>query len=309
MIRYLKHSEIDPEKWNQTVRNSLFSTVFAEYEMLDLLTGDGTWDALVLRHYEAVMPLPFRKKGVLKYVYTPFFMPQMGIFSDYELTGSEIDRFMNEVANRYVLSDVLLNKMETAQNIYDDYYVSYFLDLQSPYNELFSNFHENTKRNIKAGEKGLCQVTVGEEQIGDIIDLFRHNRGHEEAVHYQEQDYEILEIVANILSNRGLLEIYGIRTPEGKLAAGALFVKDGIRRWFWFSGRDNEQSRYKPMFLLLNNYIRDHAGTGIHLDFNGSKNPNVARLYKGFGGIIYCIPFVRRYKNTFWRFVLKLIGK
>lgn len=309
MIRYLKHSEIDPEKWNQAVRNSLFSTVLAEYEMLDLLTGRDTWDALVFRHYEAVMPLPYRKKGVLKYVYTPFFMPQMGIFSDYELTGKEIDHFLKEISKRFVLADLLLNEREEAQKIYKDYFVSYILDLQKPYNEILSRFHENTKRNIKAGEKSQCIVTVGEEHIRDIIDLFRHNRGHSEAVHYQEEDYQILEEVANILLDRELLEVYGVRTPEEKLAAGALFVKDGNRRWFWFSGRDNELSNHKPMFLLLDQYIRDHAETNLTLDFNGSKNPNVARLYKGFGGIIYVIPFVRLYKNLLWKTALKTISK
>lgn len=309
MVRYLKHYEIDPEKWNQAVHNSLFSTVFAEYEMLDLLTGPDTWDALVLRQYEAVMPLPYRKKGVLKYVYTPFFIPQMGIFSGNELTGREIDHFLKEISKRFVLADLLLNEREDVQKIYKDYFVSYILDLQKPYNEIFNQFNENTKRNIKAGEKSQCIVTAGEEHVRDIIGLFRRNRGHSEAVHYQDEDYQILTDVANILSDRKLLDIYGVRTPEGKLAAGALFVKDGSRRWFWFSGRDNELSNCKPMFLLLDRYIRNHAETNLTLDFNGSKNPNVARLYRGLGGIIYVIPFVRLYKNLFWRAALKLIGK
>ena len=94
MIRFLKHSEIDPEKWNQAVHNSLFSSIFVEFEMLDLLTTPDTWDALVQDDYEAVMPLPYRKKGVLKYVYTPFFMPQMGIFSEREITLDETEAFL-----------------------------------------------------------------------------------------------------------------------------------------------------------------------------------------------------------------------
>ncbi len=309
MIRYLKHSEIDPEKWNQAVHNSLFSTVFAEYDMLDLLTGSDTWDALVQDEYEAVMPLPYRKKGVLKYVYTPFFIPQMGIFSPYELTSNEIDLFLQEITKHCILADVLLNEMEEMQKRYKVYYPSYILDLQHTYNELHSQFHENTKRNLKAGEKMQCRIAVGEEQVSDIIDLFRNNRGQMEVVHYCDRDYQTLDIVSNHLSTRKLLETYKVYTPEGKLAAGALFVKDGKRRWFWFSGRDNRSSACKPMFLLLDAYIRDHAGSDLCLDFNGSTNPNVARLYVGFGGIIYTIPFVRRYKNLFWRSALKLLGK
>ena len=41
------------------------------------------------------------------------------------------------------------------------------------------------------------------------------------------------------------------------------------------------------MFFLLDEYIKQHAGEQISLDFNGSMNENVARLYKGFGGLPY----------------------
>lgn len=302
MIRYLKHSEINPEKWNQIVRNSLFSTVFAEYELLDLLTNSGTWDALVSDDYEAVMPLPTRKKGVLKYVYTPFFIPQMGIFAKESLTPDAVDLFLEEVARHYVLADILLNEKNPCTT--PTAFVSHSLSLQHPYNELYSNYHENTKRNIKTGNKSQCHVTAGEESVSDIISLFQRNRGQGDEVHFREDDYERLQRIANYLLEHNLLDIYGVRTADGQLAAGALFVKDGNRRWFWFSGRDNRLSECKPMFLLLDAYIRDHAESALQLDFNGSSNENVARLYRGFGGTPYSIPFVRKFKNKIWETIL-----
>ena len=304
MIRFLKHSEINPEKWNQTVYNSLVSSVFVRYEMLELLTAPDTWHALVQEDYEAVMPLPTRKKGVLKYVYTPFFMPQMGIFSEREITLDETEAFLCEISKHYVLADVLLNEKNETQESHKNNFVSHFISLQPSYNELHSQFHENTKRNIKVGKKMACRVTVGEESISGIIGLFRNNRGQAEAVHYHDRDYQVLEIVANHLLEKDLLDVYGVRTNDNRLAAGALFVKDGNRRWFWFSGRDNQLSDCKPMFLLLDAYISDHAGSNLILDFNGSKNENVARLYQGFGGKRYTIPFVRGFKNPLWKLVL-----
>ena len=304
MIRFLQHSEIDPEKWNQAVRNSLSPNVLAEYELLDLLTGDDTWHALVDDDYQAVMPLPTRKKGVLKYVYTPFFLPQMGIFYRQELHPEETDAFLQEISKHYVLADVLLNETQASQKPYNSYFTSYKLDLQPTYNELFSQFHENTRRNIKKGEKMSCKVNVGEESVADIIALFETNKGSEEAVHFRENDYARLHRVSDYLLKHNLLEIYGVRTADGQLAAGALFVKDGKRRWFWFSGRDNRLSESKPMFLLLDAYIRDHAESDLYLDFNGSSNPNVARLYQGFGSSKLFIPFVRQFKNRLWELVL-----
>ena len=304
MIRYLKHSEIDPEKWNQTIHNSLFSSVFVKFEMLELLTAPDTWHALVQDDYEAVLPLPTRKKGVLKYVYTPFFMPQMGIFSARVITSDETEAFLRAISKHYVLADVLLNEKNETQESHTNNFVSHFISLQPSYNEIYKQFHENTKRNIKTAEKHQCRITVGEESVIDIITLFRANRGQGNNVHFQEADYARLSKVADYLLKNNLLEIYGVRTNDDKLAAGALFVKDGNRRWFWFSGRDNQLSTCKPMFLLLDAYIRDHAETDLLLDFNGSKNENVARLYQGFGGKRYTIPFVRRFKNPLWKMML-----
>jgi len=308
MIRYLKHSEINPEKWNQTVRNSLFSTIFAEYEMLDLLTGSDIWDALVQDDYEAVMPLPYRKKGVLKYVYTPFFIPQMGIFSEQELSPAEVEGFLSEVSNHFVLADIILNeKLDVDKR--DMTFVSHSMSLQLPYNELYGRYSQNTKRNIKTAEKAECMITRQQESVSDIIQLFVRNKGGQSEVHFTDRDYQRLLQISNYLNERDLLEIYGVRTADNQLAAGALFVKDGKRRWFWFSGRENQLSHCMPMFNLLNEYIRDHAETDLMLDFNGSTNENVARLYHSFGGERYEIPFVRCYKNPFWRFALKRLGK
>ena len=307
MIRYLTHSEIDSEKWNQTVRNSLSSNVLAEYELLDLLTGNDTWHALVNDDYQAVMPLPTRQKGVLKYVYTPFFLPQMGIFYRQDIRMSVYVSFLEEISKHYVLADVLMNE-QNAQDIdeleFPPHFVSYTLPLQQSYNELYSQFHENTRRNIKAAQKHQCRITVQEEKVADIIALFRTNKGSEEAVNFRDDDYERLQRVSDYLLEHNLLEVYGVRTNDNKLAAGALFVKDGKRRWFWFSGRDNQLSECKPMFLLLDAYIRDHADSDLCLDFNGSSNPNVARLYQGFGSSKLLIPFIRQFKNKFWEILL-----
>ncbi|MBR4911934.1 MAG: GNAT family N-acetyltransferase [Bacteroidales bacterium] len=303
MIRFLKHSEIDPEKWNRAVHNSLYSTIFAEFEMLNKLTAPDSWNALVSQDYEAVMPLPTRKKGVLKYVYSPFFLPQMGIFSEHEITPQKTADFLHEISRHYVLADVLMNE-KTESGHWKHEFVSHSLSLHIAYNELYSQFHENTKRNIKAAQKLQSRVTVQEEKIADIIALFRTNKGSEEAVHFRENDYARLQQVADYLLEHNLLEVYGVRTSDDKLAAGALFMKDGKRRWFWFSGRNNQLSESKPMFLLLDTYIRNHAESDLYLDFNGSSNPNVARLYQGFDGKRYTIPFVRQFKNRFWKMVL-----
>ena len=153
MIRFLQHSEIDPEKWNQAVRNSLSPNVLSEYELLDL--------------------------------YTPFFLPQMGIFYRQDIRPSVYEGFLEEISKHYVLADLLMNgqnALDCEELQFPPHFVSYTLSMHFPYNELYSQFHENTRRNIKAAQKQQSRVTVQEEKIADIIALFRTNKGSEEAV-------------------------------------------------------------------------------------------------------------------------------
>lgn len=303
MIRFLKHSEINPEKWDQTIRNSLAPTILVEYAMLDLLTGDNTWNALVKDDYEAVMPLPTRKKGVLKYVYTPFFLRQMGIFSAKQITPDEVEDFLKEVSRHYVLADVLMNVNSMPKRDSVAFY-SYALSLQPSYNELQTAYSKNARKNLKAAQNKQCRVTVQEETITDVINLFRLNRGKEQNVHYHPQDYEMLQRLSEKLLNDGLLDIYGVRTSENELAAGALFPHDFNCRSLLFSGRDNRLSSCKPMYLLMDAYIRDHAGSSCVVECY-TNNPNMADFYQGFGGRQYSYAFVRRFKNRFWKMALQ----
>lgn len=303
MIRFLTHSEINPEKWDQTVRNSLSPTIFVEYEMLDLLTGDDSWHALVEDDYEAVMPLPTRKKGVLKYVYTPFFLRQMGIYAARTLTPEDIEAFLEEVSRRYVLADVLMNVNSTPKTDAEAFY-SYALSLSPSYNELQAAYSKNARKNMKAAQNKQCRVTVQEETITEVIDLFRLNRGKDRNVQYRPQDYERLQRISEKLLNDGLLDIYGVRTQDNELASGALFPHDFNCRSLLFSGRDNRLSSCKPMYLLMDAYIRDHAESNCVLECY-TNNPNMADFYQGFGGRRYAYAFVRRFKNRFWQMALR----
>ena len=76
--QYLQRNQIDPLKWNECVCNEMNGCVYALVEYLDH-TADN-WDALVYGNYEAVMPLPWKKKFGIRYVYAPFFIQRLGIF-------------------------------------------------------------------------------------------------------------------------------------------------------------------------------------------------------------------------------------
>jgi len=77
-IYYLRNSEIDKDSWNNCIEQAANGLIYGYSSYLDHMADN--WDALVLNNYEAVMPLPWRRKAGISYVFQPFLSAQLGIF-------------------------------------------------------------------------------------------------------------------------------------------------------------------------------------------------------------------------------------
>ena len=79
MIRIIKRRDLDLQKYDSCIDESLQSRIFAFSWYLDIAVEQ--WEVAVLNDYEAVMPLPVRQKFGISYVYPPFWILELGIFS------------------------------------------------------------------------------------------------------------------------------------------------------------------------------------------------------------------------------------
>lgn len=115
-----------------------------------------------------------------------------------------------------------------------------------------------------------------------IIDLFRNNRGRGidklKNVHYSS----FAKLVKHAEGMKAA-ETIGIFTPDNRLCCGAVFVSSHNRLIFIFSGMNEAGKEMGAMFFLFNEFIREHAGKPLLLDFEGSNDRNLARFYKSFG--------------------------
>lgn len=304
MIRFLKHSEIDKDSWNKTAHTALNPTIFVDFDFLSI--GNPNWCALVEDDYQSIMPLPVRSKLSIKYVFTPFFYNRMGIFSKKEISPELVKEFTDAIPRKYRQIDLFLNENNPCELIDDKVIemVSHRMGLKQSYETIIRQYSQNTSRNIKSAQKQDLQY-IENASIKETIRLFQHNRGKRKAVHYKKRDYYTLMRMAHHAHNQGLLDNVGVLS-EGKLIAGALFLKDNGKIWFWFSGRDNTQADKKAMFFLIDEYIRRHAEQQYILDFNGSMNENVARLYKNFGGIPYTFNMLHYTRDFYLGGLIKL---
>ena len=93
-IQYLPHHEIDKKRWDNVISSASNGLIYAYSVYLDHMSDH--WDALVLNDFEAVMPLTWKKKFGIYYLYQPPFAACLGVFGQ-RLTAEMIDHFVQSI--------------------------------------------------------------------------------------------------------------------------------------------------------------------------------------------------------------------
>lgn len=114
-IKQLSYQDIDFQKYNNCIENSVQRNFYAKKETLDFLSKN--WELLVYGDYEAVMPIPFVKKAFLKIVIMPLFCQQLGIFGN---SSKEINnRFLDYLKKNYNILHYAFNFNNEFENELD----------------------------------------------------------------------------------------------------------------------------------------------------------------------------------------------
>jgi hypothetical protein len=246
---------------------------------LDSMADD--WAGLVLNDYEAIMPLPLRKKYGISYVYQPAFMAQLGVFGG---QGNEkiYDAFLNSIprAIRYV--DLPLHhRMKFGEGKYAINERSNFvLNLNKPYDEIFTLYRENIRRNIKKCKSYGCRMEK-DIDVTAIIDIARE----QETGNTSGKDFENFKALYSILKEKHRAGNYGIYSDAGQLLSSAVFFFSHNRAYYILVGNHPNGRTLGASHALIDGFIRDHAGRELILDFEGSDFHNLAFFYSSFGAV------------------------
>lgn len=282
MIRYLKHHEIDFLKWDACIDHSINGIVYAYAWYLDMVCP--SWDALVEDDYASVMPLPTRVKWGVRYIYQPYFVQQLGVFSKNSLSSDVISRFLAAIPSAFWYADISLNTYNVTKPLpgFRLYKLkTYELDLIQDYQAICQGFSTNTMRNLKKSKKNGVFVAPG-GQPEEIIRYFRQNKGREVGS-FSDQDYLVLKHLVYAGIHKGMVKTYSAYSSENNFCAGAIFYRSHQKVVFLFSATTEMARSNGAMFLIIDQFIREHAGQELVLDFEGSSDPNLARFYSGFG--------------------------
>ena len=105
-IRFIDRGKLDVSRYNSCIDSASNGLIYAYTFYLDFTAH--TWGALVLNDYQAVMPLPYRKKLGICYLYQPLLTAQLGVFGK-EITEQMVHAFLSSVPSYFKLWEFPLN--------------------------------------------------------------------------------------------------------------------------------------------------------------------------------------------------------
>lgn len=284
-IEYLPSDKIDKVKWDHCISNASNGLIYGYSFYLDAMAEN--WDALVLNDYEAVMPLTWKKKFGIYYLYQPFLTAQLGVFGE-NITEELCADFIQAIPSKFRYIDISLNSghIVSVPSGYSLLRINHILDLNKPYEELYKGYRENIQRNIKKAEQAGCKTEKGFD-IEKIITLaLRQMKSHSKEsagnVNRFRKLYRFLEPQRKAIA-------FGISLKD-ELLASAVFFFSHNRAYYILVGNHPDGKTLGASHALIDAFIKDHAGKKLLFDFEGSDIPSLAFFYRSFGAVEIAYP-------------------
>ncbi|MES2690891.1 MAG: hypothetical protein V4658_10845 [Bacteroidota bacterium] len=286
MIAFLTHHEIDKNKWDSCIKAANNSFIYGYSWYLDEIAPN--WNALVLNDYEAVMPVPTVKK-IFTIAYQPFFAQQLGIFSNHLSEFNTAD-FINKIPGNYKYINICINENNDSGSgefkaIERNNYILY---LHQSYDEIYKNFTDHCRRNIKRAEKE--KLTLREYDPDEVVDFYITHKGpNTEGV--KEKDYMVLKRTLHAAKKNKMLKAYKVVDGSDNVVAAAVFYIQPSRVIYQLGTASEKGREARAMYFLFSSIIKEHCSSQVILDFEGSEIPSIARFFNGFGSL--CMPYYR----------------
>lgn len=280
-VQYLPQQEIDKKKWDACIDRAGNGLVYAYSLYLDHMAKN--WDALVLNDYEAVMPLTWKRKYGIHYLYQPFLTAQLGVFGN-AVNAELLEVFLEAVPRKFKYWDIYLNPQNVfSLNGFNLYQRSnYVLGLEKQYGDIYKSYRENVQRNIKKAQQAGCRIEKDfdvEKVIGLALKqmLFSSKESGENVDSFRK--------LYKQLNSRKMATTYGIVTAHDGLVASCVFFFSHNRAYYILVGNHPNGKTIGASHALIDAFILDHAGKNVLLDFEGSDIPSLAFFYSSFGAV------------------------
>jgi hypothetical protein len=278
-IQILHSKEIDPKKWDHCINNSSNSLIYARYHYLTNQCIN--WSGLVIDDYATVLPLPWKRKWGIRYLYAPAFIQQLGFFGNfYELPISQIIDRIKEFAK---FGDLFFNHQNLEIIPHLDYVekTNYILDLNNSYPKIYSNYAQDLLKNLQKSEKYNLQY-LQTVSIENTIEKFQINY-QDRFPQFNSKTFQNLKHTCKELAENNQCftrSIYSETTDQ--VISTALLLKDNKRLYLLLNSTNLTGRSLSANHFLIDSIIQEFCEEALILDFEGSERKGIKDFYKSF---------------------------
>ena len=270
MIRRLKYNEIDFEKYTQCLENSEQKNWYAKKEVLDELSGN--WEILVYGNYEAVMPVPLRRKMGINFVITPLFCQQLGIFSQNDNAGIN-DDFLKCLRKNYKVFLYSFNQ----KNVFSEN-----LEKKKNYIIPVSDYVILRRKKYFKGRKSTakCAQHLIYKEIELNAESLKFIENNNKGIP-KKSDFEKFIKYLHFLRQNNFLKLCGAYHNEELINLAILISEEDELSLLALMNDESYKNENGPSFLIdkiLNHYIHEKR-----FNFMGSNIRGIEVFFKSFG--------------------------
>ena len=268
--------QINFTKWDKCISQSSNNILYAHSFYLNAICDN--WSGLIINDYDAVLPIPWRKKFGITYCYTPAFIQQLGLFGNTKILNEEIT---HTIKKHFRFGDMMLNfenKISSTEEI--NSLTNLIIDLSIGYDSIHANYKKDATLNIKKAEKENLHYSDSNE-IEYIIQLYQSHY-QDRTKHTTAKDYSNFAKLATELSKQQKCFARIAKNNE-QIVAAVLLLSDDQRIYNIMNIVTDEGRNKEANYFLMNNIIKEFAGKNLLFDLEGSDLSGVKSFYEKFG--------------------------
>ncbi len=292
VIRYVRHADIDYQKWDACIASAVNRLPYAQSWYLDTAT-DAHWDAVVLDDYLAVMPVPYTARWIFRKAYQPFFTQQLGWFFADVTHAAYLEDAVDLVARHWKQYRLHLNTQNhLPQASPHTLRITHHVDLHADYTTLRKQYGSQTLRNLKRADAfALKVVSLHDPDV--LLQMRRKYLAHVIAASRQkETDTRRLGRIMQQALARGQGQLLAVQDAAQQIQAACFLLQDDHTLIYISAVSSEEGKDMHAMTMLIDHIFQVHAGSGKCFDFEGSMVEGIARYYKNFGGVEKWFPVI-----------------
>ena len=279
-IQHYLYSDIDKQKWDACISNSLTPSIYCTATYLDTLADK--WEALIVGNYEIIMPIIYKSKYGIKYCYQPSFLPHINIFCTIPITDILLNKFIVKLQSIIPFAEISF--LQTIAHTYfpSNYTTSqhqnFELNLIDTYQHIYNNYTTSFKKSLRVAQRYQFQYSTT-DNLTDVIIMYKKLYA-DKIKSLSEHELNNFEKLCGILILQGQCVIKKVSDSQQQTMAFVILFVHKNKLYNILSCNTAVGRKLSANYFMYNEIINEYAGLPYVLDFEGSDIAGIATFFK-----------------------------